>query len=151
MKIHKIILVIIIVLLSYIAYINYYTANYLMNSKEKVIMYGLNSKLNSIMIYLTKQCNIRYVDFDISKAPLGKSAYVLYYEYIYIDPYKQDSKTLYNSDTLTYVALHELTHIIIRSKKHNKQFVNTFLNLLRIAKKLKLIDMSKVAKYYIAE
>ncbi len=149
---NNIAIIIIIILIAIIFYMYYKKSSkeHRMNTRERIVMYNLDVKLNKIIIYLTKHKNLRYIDFDISKASKKSSAYVLYYEDIYIDPYKKDGKSFYNDNTLFYVALHELTHIIIKSKKHNDHFKNTFLNLLKIAKKLKLLDMSKVEKYYVA-
>mgnify|MGYP003963183551 CR=1 FL=1 len=121
-----------------------------MNIHEKVIMHELNIKLTRIILYLTQKHNIKYIEFDIYKAPKNRSSYVTFFKYIYIDPYKKNTNIFYNDDTLFYVVLHELTHIILKQRicKNSLRFKNMFLNLYHIAIKLKMLDHNKIEKYH---
>lgn len=57
-----------------------------------------------------------------------------------VDP---KSGYIYDMNTIMYVALHELAHVITVSKDHTQEFENNFAKLLNEGKKLGFYDPSR--------
>lgn len=89
--------------------------------------------------------NFSQLDPEYAKIPLqeGDSAYTENKEVITLclrDPYTKD---YYDMNTIMYVALHELAHVISKSQGHNNEFKKNFSILLREASRKKIYDPRK--------
>lgn len=64
---------------------------------------------------------------------------------------KEDNNTLIDENTLTFVAIHEMAHIMTKSIGHKQEFWDNFKFLLEVAKEAGIhepIDYSKQSKDY---
>jgi len=119
--------------------------------------------------YLVKNVGQRYPDRDnvtrlvenfnptTIKETLPTSEYTAYSENkgekiaFCLNKKKKNNENLIDSNTLTFVAIHELSHIMTESIGHNEEFWNNFKFLLENAVELKLytpVDYKKTPENY---
>ncbi len=86
------------------------------------------------------------LDIDTSYT-LNKGSYVVFC----LSPRKVNSDSVYDINTLMYVAIHELAHIVTVSVGHTPEFTKNFKSLLKYAIEAnvyKLVDYSKNPEEY---
>lgn len=86
--------------------------------------------------------NFIKLDSDYGKIPLryGDSAYTENKAVITLCLRDPETKKFYDMNTLMYVALHELAHVISISHGHNDEFKDNFHDLLSRASRVGIYD-----------
>jgi len=86
--------------------------------------------------------NFTMLSSDYSDIPLreGGSAYTENKSVITLCLKNPETGKFYSMNTLMYVALHELGHIISKTHGHNEEFRKNFATLLRRATKIGIYD-----------
>lgn len=86
--------------------------------------------------------NFIKLDPDYGKIPLryGNSAFTENKAVITLCLRNPETKKFYDINTLMYVALHELAHVISISHGHNDEFKDNFYDLLSRASKMGIYD-----------
>jgi hypothetical protein len=86
--------------------------------------------------------NFSKIDPKYAKIPLkeGDSAYTENKEVITLCLVNPETKREYDINTLTYVALHELAHVISKSTGHGPEFKENFSKLLKRGSELGIYD-----------
>lgn len=89
--------------------------------------------------------NFAKLDPEYATIPLqeGDSAYTENKEVITLCLRDPDTKDYYDMNTIMYVALHELAHVISKTQGHNNEFKKNFSLLLREASRKKIYDPRK--------
>jgi hypothetical protein len=89
--------------------------------------------------------NFVRIDPKFGDIPLryGNSSYTEKKSVITLCLAKPENGEFYDMNTIMYVALHELAHIITKSKGHGDEFKANFINLLRRAAQLGIYDPNK--------
>ena len=89
--------------------------------------------------------NFSMLNPDYADIPLreGNSAFTENKSVITLCLKNPETGKYYDMNTLMYVALHELGHIISKSHGHNSEFRENFANLLRQASKMGIYDPRK--------
>jgi hypothetical protein len=86
------------------------------------------------------------LDIDTSYT-LNKGSYVI----LCLSPRDTETKKVYDINTLMYVAIHELAHIVSTSVGHTPEFIKNFKSLLTYAVQAKIytvVDYSKNPQEY---
>lgn len=86
------------------------------------------------------QLDPKYGDIPLQE---GGSAYTENKEVITLCLKDPETKKYYDMNTIMYVALHELAHVISKSHGHNNEFKKNFAILLRDASRKKIYDPRK--------
>jgi hypothetical protein len=125
----------------------------LMNLKLNVIVDSFkNSNYNS---NLSIQRLIKNWNKGVTIKEIGKmesdAAYVINKQYMSFCLPENTSKTLDNTNLMTYVGIHELAHIMSNETGHGDEFIKNFEFLLNHAKTLNYTDpiMNKEVPVYI--
>ena len=84
--------------------------------------------------------NPKYANIPLKK---GNSAYTENKAVITMCLKNPKTDEYYDMNTIMYVALHELAHIISKSHGHTEEFKNNFTNLLRKGTKLGIYNPRK--------
>ena len=86
--------------------------------------------------------NFAKINPDYSKIPLreGDSAFTENKEVITLCLKDPDTGKYYDMNTIMYVALHELAHVLCETQGHGDEFKKKFSKVLRYAAKLKIYD-----------
>ncbi len=71
----------------------------------------------------------------------GDKSYTINKQKVYLC-LKDENNEYYNTNMLTYVLLHELSHVICDEIGHTEKFHDIFKEVLKEAKKLKIYDAS---------
>ncbi len=89
--------------------------------------------------------NFAAIDPKYAKIPLrtGDSAYTENKEVITLCLVNPETNENYDINTLTYVALHELAHVISKSTGHGPEFKENFSKLLKRGAELGIYDPRK--------
>lgn len=91
------------------------------------------------------RANFAKINPKYAEIPLrtGDSAYTENKEVITLCLINPDTNKEYDLNTLTYVALHELAHVISKSQGHGSEFRNNFAMLLKKGASLGIYDPKK--------
>jgi hypothetical protein len=91
------------------------------------------------------RANFALIDPKHANIPLrdGDSAFTENKEVITLCLVNPETKKEYDLNTVMYVALHELSHVISTSQGHGDEFRNNFANLLKKATDLGIYDPRK--------
>jgi hypothetical protein len=86
--------------------------------------------------------NFTKINPEYTKIPLraGDSAYTENKHVITLCLQDPSTKKYYGINTIMYVALHELSHVITKSKGHGDEFKHNFAKLLEQGSKLDIYD-----------
>jgi len=86
--------------------------------------------------------NFTLINPDYAKIPLreGNSAYTENKAVITLCLKNPETDRYYDMNTIMYVALHELGHIVSKTHGHNDEFKQNFSTLLRQASKIGIYD-----------
>lgn len=89
--------------------------------------------------------NFSILNPDYAKIPLryGDSAYTENKKVITLCLQDPDSGVYYDMNTIMYVALHELAHVISKSHGHNDEFKMNFAKLLKQGTEAGIYDPSR--------
>lgn len=89
--------------------------------------------------------NFTKIDAKFSQIPLksGDSAYTENKEIITLCLKDPDSGKEYDINTIMYVAIHELAHVVSKSQGHGEEFRKNFSDLLRKGSILGIYDPAK--------
>ena len=89
--------------------------------------------------------NFTKIDPVFSKIPIksGDSAFTENKSVITLCLADPNNKKEYDMNTMMYVSLHELAHVITKSQGHTSEFKDNFSKLLRFGNKLGFYDPSK--------
>jgi len=90
------------------------------------------------------RANFAKLNPDYSKIPLreGNSAYTENKSVITLCLRDPETKKYYDINTIMYVALHELGHMVSRTQGHNDEFRGNFSTLLRKAAEIGIYNPS---------
>jgi hypothetical protein len=91
------------------------------------------------------RANFSKLDPEYSKIPLreGDSAYTENKEVITLCLADPESKKQYDLNTIMYVAIHELAHVVSKNTGHGPEFKKNFSMLLKLAAKKGVYDPRK--------
>ena len=80
---------------------------------------------------------LKYIDSDFDNIPIyeGHSSYTENKTVVYICLKDPKTGKYYDMNTLMYVALHELAHVLSKNYGHDEEFKENFENLLTLAEK----------------
>jgi len=89
--------------------------------------------------------NFALLNPEYAKIPIqeGSSAYTENKEMITMCLQDPKTKKFYDMNTLMYVALHELAHVVTTTHGHDEQFKANFVKLLERAAQLGIYDPTK--------
>ena len=89
--------------------------------------------------------NFKKINPEFKNIPLysGKGAYTDNKSEITLCVTDPDTRTQYDSNTIMYVALHELAHVVSKGIGHGEEFRQNFSQLLLEGEKLGFYDSSK--------
>lgn len=89
--------------------------------------------------------NFTKIDPQYSKIPLkeGSSAYTENKAAIFLCLKDPETQEYYDFNTIMYVALHELAHIVSKTQGHNEEFKNNFSNILKKGAQIGIYDPVK--------
>ncbi len=91
------------------------------------------------------RANFAKINPEYGKIPLreGDSAFTENKEVITLCLKDPETKQYYDMNTLMYVSLHELSHVLCESQGHGEEFKAKFSKILRYASKLGIYDSRK--------
>lgn len=91
------------------------------------------------------RANFSKIDPEYAKIPLreGNSAYTENKSVITLCLKDPETGKFYDINTVMYVALHELSHMVSKTHGHNNEFKQNFSGLLNEATKLGIYDPRK--------
>lgn len=91
------------------------------------------------------RANFEKLDPEYAKIPLreGDSAYTENKEVITLCLVDPESKKQYDLNTVMYVAIHELAHVVSKNTGHGPEFKKNFSMLLKLAAKKGIYDPRK--------
>ncbi|MDB4769524.1 hypothetical protein OAG24_01025 [bacterium] len=89
--------------------------------------------------------NFSMIDPDYVNIPLkeGTSAYTENKAAIFLCLKDPNNQQYYDFNTIMYVALHELAHIVSKTQGHNDEFKENFSNILKKGSQIGIYDPSK--------
>ena len=91
------------------------------------------------------RANFAKLNPEYEKIPLreGDSAYTENKSVVTLCLKNSESGGYYDMNTIMYVAIHELAHIVSKTHGHNTEFKDNFAKLLRQAARLEIYDPRK--------
>ena len=98
-----------------------------------------NPMLDKVRVAFS-QINPKYADIPLRE---GSSAYTENKRVITLCLKNPDTGQYYDFNTIMYVALHELGHVVSKTHGHNEEFKLNFSTLLRKAAELKIYNPRK--------